>query len=476
MTASLRSSALSEDGVHVIYKVKFLGVFKCENTPEISLLMETEFSSFGQPCVSHGYLQPGVQLISFRRCTLCWMLSDRGVWNLLHLRTTAAIKKLPLPRAELRTSNFCETNLIPKVSRCSFAAARLVWQMTSSCTWEKVLAHSLSTSTSGLVAQLWRDWWNTHRSSGTLSVPSTTTFPLLRKLKVVSIWDNGTIRANRLQRCALKSEKEMRWEGQGSLDTKVAREGDVTIVRWQDNGVVNVASTFTGVDEATTVRWWSESTNKHMKIPCPALRKEYDAFMGEVDKMNFLLFWYPISSRTKKWTIQQTYHFASFALANSWCKCFNGHLKRSIKITSKLERCWTCWASRTMLDWHWSRAISPASRNAVAQALTSNRASKKSTECWTVGHEWSLLRWAQLLASACHRHLHSAASSKAAPQGPVSAAEIMIAFMPSITSKFVCVSICFGKKQSLLINSVIHEFNKKMPSLYGNRLINQLIN
>ncbi|KAG0414983.1 hypothetical protein HPB47_007864 [Ixodes persulcatus] len=145
-----------------------------------------------------------------------------------------------------------------------------------------------------------------------------TSVPLLRELKAVGIWAVGTIRANRLQGCALKSEKEMRREGRGSLDAKVVREGDVTIVRWQDNGIVNVASTFVGIGEATTVRRWSESTKEHVEITCPALIKEYNAFMGGVDKMDFLLSLYPLNSRTKEWTVRVISHFASFALVNSW--------------------------------------------------------------------------------------------------------------------------------------------------------------
>ncbi|KAG0417233.1 hypothetical protein HPB47_005780 [Ixodes persulcatus] len=145
-----------------------------------------------------------------------------------------------------------------------------------------------------------------------------TSVPLLRELKAVDIWAVGTLRANRLQGCALKSEEEMRQEGLGSLNAKVAGEGDVIIVRWQDNGIVNVASTFVGIGEATTVRQWSEFTKKHVEITCPALIKEYNAFMGGVDKMDFLVSLYPLSSRTKKWTVRVISHFASLTLVNSW--------------------------------------------------------------------------------------------------------------------------------------------------------------
>ncbi|KAM7291292.1 piggyBac transposable element-derived protein 3 [Ixodes scapularis] len=145
-----------------------------------------------------------------------------------------------------------------------------------------------------------------------------TSVPLLRELKEVGIWAVGTIRANRLQGCVLKPEKELRREGRGSLDYKVTREGDVTLVRWQDNGNVNIASTYVGVENLSTVRRWSEATKQHVDIACPAIIKEYNAFMGGVDKMDYLLSLYPLRQRTKKWTVRVMSHFVSFGIVNSW--------------------------------------------------------------------------------------------------------------------------------------------------------------
>lgn len=69
-----------------------------------------------------------------------------------------------------------------------------------------------------------------------------TSLPLLRELKEAGIWAIGTIRTNRLQGYVLKPEKDLRREGRESLDHKVMREGDVMLVRWQDNGNVNIGS------------------------------------------------------------------------------------------------------------------------------------------------------------------------------------------------------------------------------------------
>lgn len=117
---------------------------------------------------------------------------------------------------------------------------------------------------------------------------------LLQKLKSIGIWAVGTIRANRLQGCVLTTDKELRREGRGSYDQKVTKGGDVILVRWQDKGVINVASSYVGVDDLSTARRWSEVTKQHVDIPCLALIKNYNTFMGGVDKMDFLFSLYPL--------------------------------------------------------------------------------------------------------------------------------------------------------------------------------------
>ncbi|KAH8022498.1 hypothetical protein MRX96_054168 [Rhipicephalus microplus] len=145
-----------------------------------------------------------------------------------------------------------------------------------------------------------------------------TSVGLLQELKCIGIWAVGTIRANRLQGCVLKTDKELRREGRGSYDQKVTKDGDVILVRCEDNGVVNVASSYVDVDDLSTARRWSEATKQHVDIPCPALIKDYNTFMGAVDKMDFFLSLYPLRQRTKKWPVRVICHFVSFAIVNSW--------------------------------------------------------------------------------------------------------------------------------------------------------------
>lgn len=145
-----------------------------------------------------------------------------------------------------------------------------------------------------------------------------TSVPLLRELKKFGILATGTIRSNRLMGCKLKPEKEMKKEERGSMDSRVTKEGDVVIVRWRDNGLVNMASTSVGVEPVGEARRWSEAKKEHVNIPCPRAVHEYNSFMGGVDKLDFVMSLYPLRAKTKKWPVRVICHFISFAVANSW--------------------------------------------------------------------------------------------------------------------------------------------------------------
>ena len=55
-------------------------------------------------------------------------------------------------------------------------------------------------------------------------------------------------------------------EGRGSTDWKVIHDGNICIVCWQDNVIVTLASSFTGMHEMYKATWWSESQKKHILV------------------------------------------------------------------------------------------------------------------------------------------------------------------------------------------------------------------
>ena len=47
------------------------------------------------------------------------------------------------------------------------------------------------------------------------------------------------------------------------------KSGDITFVRWQNNNVVYVASTFVGMGNIDKVKRWSKKDKAYIDIDCP---------------------------------------------------------------------------------------------------------------------------------------------------------------------------------------------------------------
>ena len=160
-----------------------------------------------------------------------------------------------------------------------------------------------------------------------------TGMPLLKELKTRGTLSLGTLRENRMMGCQLKSEKQL--GERGAIDYKVSCDGDICVVRWLDNGVVTLASTFAAVEPRDKVKRWSASAKEHIEVSRPFAVQVYNCYMGGVDKVDFLISLYWISARTKKWPVRVMFHLLDLSLANSWlqyrdCALTNGTQKSNI--------------------------------------------------------------------------------------------------------------------------------------------------
>ena len=137
-------------------------------------------------------------------------------------------------------------------------------------------------------------------------------------LKSWNIWSVGTIRANRLRGCSLKSEKELKKEGRGSSDWSVDANSGIAVVRWLDNSSVQVSSSHTAVEPMTTIRRWDRKERKYVDIPCPAIIKEYNEHMGGVDLFDMLMALYKVDHKSPKWYRRVFLWGLNLAVINSW--------------------------------------------------------------------------------------------------------------------------------------------------------------
>jgi hypothetical protein len=89
--------------------------------------------------------------------------------------------------------------------------------------------------------------------------------PLLVKLKEKSFHFVGTVRANRLKGCDLKTEKELKKDRRGSYDCKVHSASNIIAVRWYDNTSVDLLSTYIGTEPMGQVRGWDKKQKEYIE-------------------------------------------------------------------------------------------------------------------------------------------------------------------------------------------------------------------
>ena len=116
----------------------------------------------------------------------------------------------------------------------------------------------------------------------------------------------------------LKSKGDMKRQGRGAMDSCVSKSGDITIVRWQDNNVVNVASTFVGIGNMDKVKRWRKKDKAYIDVDRPEIINYYNDFMGGVDLMDRLISYYSMAFRTKRWQTRVILHLLSMSVVNSW--------------------------------------------------------------------------------------------------------------------------------------------------------------
>ena len=140
-----------------------------------------------------------------------------------------------------------------------------------------------------------------------------TSIALLLELKALGMYSLGVVKSNRMAGVVLKPKTAMQKEGRGSMDSRVTKSREVVVVRWHDNNSVNVASTFVGIGKIDAVKRWSAKEKTFIEVNRPEAIKEYNDYMGGVDKMDFLISLYPMIFRTKRWPTRIILHLVSMS-------------------------------------------------------------------------------------------------------------------------------------------------------------------
>ena len=126
------------------------------------------------------------------------------------------------------------------------------------------------------------------------------TFYLMLQLKSSRTYKTATFRSNRLKRCPLVSEKELKKEVRESYDYRTNFNSGLHLVKWYDNKCVHLASTFSGVNATSSEKRWDSKAKNHKDVLLSDMVSDYNSSMGGVDLADMLIALYRTEITTKK--------------------------------------------------------------------------------------------------------------------------------------------------------------------------------
>lgn len=89
-----------------------------------------------------------------------------------------------------------------------------------------------------------------------------TSIRLLEAIKERGHSATGTVRSKRTEKCPLPNAKQFEKRSQGSEEHFLEKDSGISVVMWNDNGVVTIASTHNGVHPIKQVQHWSVAERK----------------------------------------------------------------------------------------------------------------------------------------------------------------------------------------------------------------------
>ena len=144
--------------------------------------------------------------------------------------------------------------------------------------------------------------------------------PLLQYLTKKKIWVVATVRKDRMKGAQryLQSEKELKRNGPGSSDSVVEANSGITIVRWMDNGIVQLISNYMSGEDGSAARRWCKKEREYVMIERPLIIHEYNIHMGGVDLRDMLLSLYRIGHTSVKYYMHIVFYCIGISIVNAW--------------------------------------------------------------------------------------------------------------------------------------------------------------
>ena len=158
-----------------------------------------------------------------------------------------------------------------------------------------------------------------------------TSILLMNHLATRGIWCCGTVWVPRIPgiKKTKDDDKNLIKKGRGAFEELkfIGHPIETTYVKWFDNKIVNVFSTFAKSRPLSFVSQYDYKQGQKVHVQCPNIIKLYNSSMGVVDLADCLIELYRINIRSKKYDFRLIFLMIDMVIVNSWllykCDAFN---------------------------------------------------------------------------------------------------------------------------------------------------------
>lgn len=142
----------------------------------------------------------------------------------------------------------------------------------------------------------------------------------------------GTLRKQHLRGCDI-NDKELSKMPRGSFISQCDPKHKVVIVKWLDNKIVSLASSYAAEEPILSIQRYSKTAKEKVPVPYPKIIQEYNTHMGGVDLADMLIALYRTNMKTHKWYMAIFSQMLDLSVNNAWLL-----YRRDCKNEKKIKR------------------------------------------------------------------------------------------------------------------------------------------
>ncbi len=157
-----------------------------------------------------------------------------------------------------------------------------------------------------------------------------TSLKLVEKIKSKGHDATGTLRKNRIEKCPFTNPAKFMKLSRGTEEHFCDAESGIIAARWQDNGIVTIASSEYGVSPLVKAERYVASQKKRMNVLMPNAIHQYNRKMGGVDRVDQNIAQYRPSIRGKKWYFPIATYLFTVCVNNAWIFAREGGYKEDM--------------------------------------------------------------------------------------------------------------------------------------------------